>query len=121
MPSSTSAGVSSLTDKLSKFTISKKAKKLIGVGGGLLVGSLIGSEIGDIGEGIGDFFTGSEPEVGVYSNREDEGAGGEYWVENGAAGYEAAYGNQQGPTAMDFAGQNFMHESSMAGISSMHA
>jgi hypothetical protein len=118
--------VSGLTNKLTKFAQSKKAKKIMGLTGGLLVGSLIGSEIGDIGENIGGFFEGAEGDAAGFFDSEEAVGAEEFFVGGGGGGGgtaegDAAYGSQQGPSGMDYEVPNFMHESNMAGISTMHA
>lgn len=88
----------------------------MGLGGGLLIGSLIGDEIGGLCEAgeeeFGGFFSGEEGAGGG-------GGGGEEYT--GATGGEGAPVAQQWPTAMDFAGQNFMHERTFVGTSYLTA
>ena len=89
----------------------------------MLVGSLIGSEIGDIGEGIGGLFGGGGDGEGggIFGELGEGGAGGEYGAENGAVGDQIPYGGQQGPTALDWMGQDYMHGSTMSGTSYLQA
>ena len=90
----------------------------MGLGGGLLLGSLIGNEIGDIGDDIGGCFEGSEEEAGAFFGG-GEGGGGE--DSNGIPVGQGGTWAQQGPTATDFAGQNFLHERTFVGTSSLSA